>query len=289
MNRTAVFTFLTLLSLASLRAGEISQEINLDYSFTGGADTQFGFFAHAPVSEQSNLVHYVASTQIGGGGSLLRLGMEWQRFSFSLPAPANIPETLQSNNLVVGMDFELFGLLMRVEAYPGFYGDARNIQGKNFNVPFIVGGSYIVNGDLQWIGGLRVDVNSQYPVFGVIGMRWKFANKWVLDAILPRPRLEYEYSKALTLFAGGEIKEGTYRVSRDLGNQHGYPALNNAVVDYAEVRAGAGASWKISSNLKVDLEAGYMPFREFNFHRTNVDIQTNGGAAYGQIIIESQF
>lgn len=288
MNRIVAFTFFTVLSLASLRAGDVSQEFNLDYSIVGGADTQFGFFTHGSVSEQSNMLHYVASTQLGNG-PLLRLGMEWQRYSFSLPATANIPDTLQSNNLVVGLDLELFGVLMRIEAYPGFYGDAHNIQGKNFDVPFIIGGTYIVNSNLQWIAGLRVDVNSQYPAFGVIGLRWKFADQWVLDAILPRPRLEYEYSKELTFFAGGEIKEGTYRVSRDFGNQHGYPPLNNAVLDYAEVRAGAGASWKISSNFKVDLEAGYMPFREFNFHRANADIQTNGGAAYGQIIIGSQF
>lgn len=288
MNRIAVFTFLTVLSLASLRAGEISQEVNLDYSLVGGADTQFGFGKNGSVSEQSNLVRYITSTPIFGG-PLLRLGMEWQRFSFSLPASANIPDTLQSNDLVLGMDLELFGLLMRIEAMPGFYGDSNNLQGKNFNVPFLIGGSYIASGDLQWIAGLRVDVNSRYPVFGVVGMRWKFTDKWVIDAILPRPRLEYEFSKTLTLFAGGEIKEGTFRVNRDFGNLHGNPALNNAALDYAEVHAGAGASWKISSNLKVDLEAGYMPFREFNFHRADVDIQTNSGAAYGQIIIGSQF
>jgi hypothetical protein len=290
MKRTAAFILQILcLSLATLHAGTASSEVELNYSYVGGADSKVGASRSANISEQSSLIHYVISPQIENG-MLLRIGMDWQRYSFfSVPGFAQIPDTLQANNLIIGADLAYEGWLIRIEAQPGFYGDADNIRGKDFNVPFLIGGSYIVNGDWQWIVGVRVDFNSEYPVFGAVGLRWRLSEKWVFNGILPRPRLEYEYSKSLTFFGGAEVKDGTFRVGQNFGSEHGNASLNNAVLDYTEVRTGVGASWKISSNLKLDFEAGYMAYRKFNFHRADVGFENNSGAAYGQIVIGSQF
>lgn len=290
MKLTAAFIFQILcLSLATLHAGNASSEVELNYSYVGGADSKVAASRSANISEQSSLIHYVISPQLENG-MLLRIGMDWQRYSFfSVPGFAQIPDTLQANNLIVGADLAYDGWLIRIEAQPGFYGDADNIRGKDFNVPFLIGGSYIVNGDWQWIVGVRVDFNSEYPVFGAVGLRWRLSEKWVFNGILPRPRLEYEYSKALTFFGGAEVKDGTFRVGKNFGSEHGNTALNNAVLDYTEVRTGVGASWKISSILKLDIEAGYMAYRKFNFDRADVGFESSSGAAYGQIIIGSQF
>ncbi|MDB6030774.1 MAG: hypothetical protein JWM16_1112, partial [Verrucomicrobiales bacterium] len=67
------------------------------------------------------------------------------------------------------------------------------------------------------------------------------------------------------------------------------PALNHAVLTYSEVRTGVGADWKISSNLILSAEAGYQPYRNFDFYRTNIRFHENGSAPYGMISLHGAF
>ena len=56
----------------------------------------------------------------------------------------------------------------------------------------------------------------------------------------------------------------------------------NALVDYTEVRAGSGASWKLPKGT-LDLEVGYMAYRDFDYHKVGDNYQTKSGAIYGQV------
>ncbi len=266
---------------------KLSYEADLNYSYVGDAKTKLNERQEGNVSEQSSLVHFVVSPQ-WGEGPLYRFGLELQRFSFGLPRLAPFPNTLQAVNAVVGVDLQLFdSWLVRVEAAPGFYGGSSDLRSSDFNVPFIIGGSYIAGANLQWILGLSIDVNREYPVIPAIGVRWSFLDRWVLDAVLPTPRLEFEWSKSLTLFTGADIKDGTFRVSGDLGTNQ--PRLNNAIVEYAEIRVGGGLSWKLASGVIVEVDGGYMPYREFDFHRAGKRFETQQGAAYGQVSLDAKF
>ena len=40
-----------------------------------------------------------------------------------------------------------------------------------------------MDGWLQFVAGIELDVNRKYPVLGAIGVRWKFAPKLVLNAV----------------------------------------------------------------------------------------------------------
>lgn len=283
-----IFCVVITFGMRPLHAGDVSHEVDIDYSFVGGARTSLDHGRSGNVAEQSNLARYVISPQIADG-PLLRIGVEWQRFSFSLPDSAPLPNTLQSTSLVLGADLAFAGWLMRIETQPGFYSDFHDLSSKDFFAPFIVGASYISSADLQWIVGMSVNVDRRYPVIPAVGVRWKFADQWTLNAIMPSPRLEYEFNKSVTLFVGGDFKGGTYRVDSQFGDSHENVDLNNAIVDYTEIRVGSGASWKISSNFKLDIEAGYMAYREFDFHRADVQFKTDSGAPYGQIILTSRF
>jgi hypothetical protein len=114
-------------------------------------------------------------------------------------------------------------------------------------------------------------------------------DQWVLDAILPTPRLEYDWSKGLTLYLGGDVDDGTYRVDRDFATGLGRTDLNGAIVEYDEIRVGAGFSWKASKAVTLELEGGYLPYREFDFHRADTHFSNDDGAAYGQMSINAQF
>lgn len=300
MNWQVPFTCLLLGSAISVGAAEndaaassaakISYELDADYSYVGDAGMKLGGGRTGDVSEQSNLARIVVTPQ-WGAGPLFRFGVEWQRFSFGLPADAGpLPNTLQSVSAVVGVDLQFFDAwLVRLEAQPGFYGDADLFRGRNLNVPFLLGGSYIASADLQWIAGLSVDIDREYPVIPAVGMRWKFADRWTLNAILPTPRLQYELRKGATIFAGGEIKSGTYRVGDETGRGFRAAQVSHGVVEYDEMRVGAGGEWKVSGSWTVTLEGGYMAYRDFNFHRADTRLETDSGAPYGQLAISARF
>jgi hypothetical protein len=225
-------------------------------------------------------------TKIG----ILRLGLEWERFSFDFPDQTPLPNTLQSGSLILGLDTQLSdSILLRVEARPGFYG-TNDFEWSNFNAPFIAGGSYIYNPNLQFIAGVSVDVERKYPVLPGAGVRWKFAPQWVANVVLPAPRLEYEATKDLKFYVGGVFKGTSFRVSDNFGDAHGRnTALNRAVLSYSEVRTGVGMNWKLAFFLTLTAEAGYQPYRSFDFYRTDVRFHEDGSAPYGTISLHGAY
>lgn len=318
---------------------KMSYEFDGDTSYVGDARTDFGAGSRGDLSEERTRGHFVVAPQCDDG-PIYRFGLGYQRYSFGLSKAAPLPNTLQSESLVVGMDFELFNSwLVRVEADPGLYGDGHSFGFRDFNVPFLIGGSYIASADLQWVVGIDVDVDRQIPVIPAVGVRWTIADNWTLNAVLPTPRLEYQWSKSLTLYIGGDVDDGTYRMSRTFGAGYGntnprvresevtvtevkgyafqpgggglnptrpiygttkkkvYTTVPNraadnldgAVVEYDEVRVGAGFSWKAIKGVTVEIEGGYLPYREFDFHRANTNFNNTEGAPYGQMSVNAQF
>ena len=173
---------------------------------------------------------------------------------------------------------------------PGFYSAGMSdIEDNDLNVPFIVGGTYIYSPDLQFVLGVGVDANRKYPVVPGGGIRWKLSSQWVLDAVLPTPRLEYSLNEQLTLYAGATLKDETFRMGQGFGGLGRREDLSRAVFDYTEIRTGAGFDWKLASALTLTGEAGYVPYREFDFFRTQIRYHQDQGAPYGTISLHGAF
>ena len=137
---------------------------------------------------------------------------------------------------------------------------------------------------------MGVDYERRYPVLPGGGVRWKISREWVLNAVLPSPRLEYSLDENMTLYAGAHFKETTFRVDDRFGFDHGQPsAWNNAVVTYTEVRTGGGIEWQILPYMTLTAEAGYLAYRSFDFHRVGVRFKQDEGAPYGMISLRGSF
>jgi hypothetical protein len=106
---------------------------------------------------------------------------------------------------------------------------------------------------------------------------------------LPTPRIEYSLNKSLTLYAGADFRGDTFRVSGDFGSEHGIPKLDGAVVDYTEVRVGAGATWKINNNVTLEIESGAVLVDEFDFDRAEVRYRSLQTPPYGGISLKTTF
>jgi hypothetical protein len=265
-------------------------EYTAEDTYVGDGDVQRGPNKNVrDFDENDSIVHLVFTprTQLG----VLRIGAEWERFSFGLPDHAPLPDTLQSVSLVMGLDMQFSdSIIVRAEGQPGVYDtEFNNLGWDNFNLPFLIGGTYIYSPNLQLVLGVSVDVERKYPVIPAAGLRWKVAPQWLLDAVLPTPRLEYEMNKDVSVYVGANVKQTSYRVDDDFGDANGMPKLNHAILTYSEIRTGGGFDWKISRSVTFTGEVGYQPYRNFDFYRSEVRYHQDGGAPYGMISLHGAF
>lgn len=264
-----------------------SGEYSIEETYVGEADVLRGNKRVEDFDESNTVLRFVLTPRTKLG--VLRLGAEWERFSFGFPPLTKIPNTLQSVSLVTGLDLQLSdSILARFEAQPGLYG-TNHLGWDTMNMPFVIGGTYIYRSDLQFVLGVSVDIERKYPVLPGAGIRWKFQRQWVLDAVLPKPRIEYDVRKNLQLYLGANIKETDFRVDDLFGTANGIRRLNNTVLTYSEIRTGVGFDWKISPIVTLTAEAGYQPYRVFDFYRADVRYRENGSAPYGMISFHGAF
>lgn len=261
--------------------GEISHDVEASYGASGGARSNVSPARNADVSGQSTRLQYVLSYAVPDR-PIIRLGVGYDRYDFGFAGPGFIPGALQSLNLVAGLDLKIADVLIRIEAQPGFFSDDQGFRSGDFNVPIILGASYLVSKDFQWIAGVYVNPNASNPIMGGVGFRWKMADRWVLNVVPPNPRIEFKATDDVTLYAGGQIIASTFRVNQNFANGGGGRNYRNALVDYTEVRAGAGASVKLGAKGTLDLELGYMAYRDFDYHKVGDNFQNKSGAIYGQ-------
>jgi hypothetical protein len=278
-------------------------EFILEGAYIGESDVERGFRENRDFTEIYSHARFIYRplTKVG----YLRLGADWERFDFdgfdrfiqpissgSLilgEFDSQLPETLQSVSAVIGLDTKLSdSFLIRLEAMPGLYG-TEDLDSDTFNVPFVLGGSYIYSSDLQFIFGVSVNYERAWAVLPGGGFRWRFASNWVLNAAAPTPRLEFEMSRNLTLYAGADLKGTTVRVDENFGETRRDDRLNNAVLTYTEIRTGGGLDWKITPQMKLSLEGGYVPHRNFDYHRANVRYKHEQGAPYGALSFRAAF
>jgi len=287
-SRVPKLVVILLIAATPAFAGLWPVEYLFEETYVGEASVSRGPHLVQDFDESDTLLRLVFTPRVKFG--VLRLGFEYEQFSFGLSKNAPLPDTLQSVATIVGIDTQFSdSILVRLEATPGVYSEAFRPGSNDFNMPFEIGGTYIYSPDLQLVLGVSVDVERKYPVIPGGGIRWRFQPQWILNAVAPTPRLEYEWDKNLTLYLGATLKQTNFRVSDDFGRVHGIHRLNHAVLTYSEVRTGVGFDWKLTSWLSVNAEAGYQPYRTFDFYRANVRFSEDGSAPYGMIALHGAF
>ena len=267
----------------------LTGEFSAELTYVGEGDVDRGGKHVNDFDEIDSDIRFVLTPRFKLG--VLRFGAEWERFSFGLPNNAPLPNTLQSFSTIIGLDTQLSdSILIRAETQPGLYNSGLgHLFWDDFNMPFVIGGTYIFSPNVQLIVGVSVDVERKYPVIPAAGLRWKIGPQWLLDAVMPTPRLQYELSRNVSLYAGATLTEATFRTDDEFGDTHGMPKLNHAVVTYSEIRTGAGFDWKISPIVSFTGEVGYQPYRQFDFYRADIRYHQDGGAPYGTISLHGAF
>jgi len=276
--------------LQSSTVSPFSYEFSADGTYVGGGSISRGLKSVGNYSELFNSINFVVSDQIKDS-LILRLGVDWSRYAFDTDDPfAPIPDVINALDLQFGADVQLSSaLLMRMEIHPGFYGTFSNIAFRDFNIPFVAGLSYFVSSDLILTLGVGVDLNAQIPVVPAVGVHWKLSDRWTIDGVVPRPQLQYRLSDKITLFTGADIRETTFRMDDKFGTARGTPVLNSAVLDYWEIRGGGGLTWSVYKGLKLDMEAGFVPYRRFDYYRADIKAVSSDWFPYVRVGLSAKF
>lgn len=268
----------------------LSTDIEADASFFGNGSVKSSNHKFGSISEIEASASGIASWQVRDN-LLLDFGAQWQRFSFDPDPGVPVPDVLQEVNLVVGADFQATpALIVHVELDPGIYSDFRNISSGSFFIPIEIGAVYFVSSDLLFALGVSINYDRDNPVFPGGGIRWQVTNKFLVNGILPKPQLEYKLTDKLTLHAGANLLGNDFRVSGDLARIRNAPQkLDNAILEYTEVRVGGGLTFRLRPGVALDFEAGCAPYRKFDYPRANFKVLSTDVAPYAQIAVSAKF
>jgi len=207
------------------------------------------------------------------GQWLLRIGADYERFDFSIHNESRLPDTLQSASGIIALEYLVNGkTAILIESRPGVYFQQK-VNSGSFDAPTNIAAVVPVFGGDKFylVGGVTVSALSRYPVFPIGGILWHINDKWDLRGYLPDPRLVYEASDSLELYAGAELVGGAYKTD----NRSVTPEkLSGAVITYDEVRTGAGITWK-AKPVTFDFAAGYTVQSEFDYSRAGESFDTH--------------
>jgi len=270
-------------------AGKIGHEISSGFSYSAGARQKQGNRSLGNSDSFNTYLNYTATIPTTES-IITRVGLTWDRFDFGSTGGDPIPSQLQQTSLNLGWDVSLSEKwVMRLEASPGIYSDLEDISLTDFNVPVVIGFSYIVDAKLQWVFGVSADFRREMPILPGGGVRWQFADDWTLNFILPKPRLEYRIDDSLLAYVGGEIKGGTYAYGKNEGSEIGQPTLNNEIIEYTEARLGGGVEYYINPAVGIQVETGAVVFRRFTFEDDDLTIHASEPAPYVSIGLKANF
>jgi len=269
-------------------ATNLAYDFDFRQDFIGPAEVSFGSGREEPIRTHYTSMHHIFTIR-KYMAFLFHSGIEWNRYGFLGAEELPVSDALHALIVPVAIDFRFSQRdLIRVQAAPGYYSDMDPLDDDDFNTPFAIGYAHIFSKRVQVGMGVSVNMWRQQRILGGGGFRWQLNRRWTLKFLMPRPQVEYKVSDTVNIWAGSDFRGDTYRVGHRFGTERGAPALNSALVDYQEIRAGAGLSWRIRPLLELNVEGGMLLDREFNFHKQEIR-STSGKAPYGSIRLRYLF
>lgn len=217
------------------------------------------------------------------------IGPVFEYGRFDAPEAASMPSDVYMGALRLNANLrfaERWGF--RMETRPGLYSDLEDVSWDDFNAPVFLAATYQVNTNLLLALGININFRSDLATIGGPGVRWRFAEDWTLNLVLPRPTLDYAISRQWSVYGGGEWRGGAYRVAKDFGTRRGEPELDDNDFSYRELRALGGVRFEPVRQFRIALEAGYAFEKKSEFRQADVTLKGDG-APFVQVLFGGRF
>jgi hypothetical protein len=284
------FLFASSASLMAQPGGKgPASSLEVAYSHSASADAEWAGRTAGDLSVDA-LTFELGTRRSVNPGLFASLGLGYERYTVDAPSGVPVPETLQALKFDVGGTF-LLNREWSVTAglSPGFYSAGTSLEGDGFNVPAILIATWRSSPTFSLSGGLRYDAFSDNEVIPFLGFRWQASPEVSVSLGAPRTEVAYTFSESTELFFGASFQGGSFHVDDpSLVPPAGYPSLRDTKVDYREIRTGGGVRWSVSPAVSLDVEAGWMFDRRFDYFDRSLEVKTDG-AFYARIGLSARF
>ncbi|MEO7933620.1 MAG: DUF6268 family outer membrane beta-barrel protein [Chthoniobacterales bacterium] len=229
-----------------------------------------GDFRYRPAGDQDA---YHANAQVGVSvpfrpATYFTVNAFYDRYDFGTSL-APVPTTLHKVGADIGVEYHAEGeVALTLYASPGIYGS--EINSDDFNVPITGYVSYRLTPSLVAVVGARYNEWSMYQILPSGGLIWTINDQWKVRAIATAPKVEYTPNSDLTISFGGELTGGTYTTAK---NEQNYPDKH---LDYYDIRAGVGATYRGWKPLDLSLTAGWSFERNFRYDDIDTEYRVKG-------------
>ncbi len=229
-----------------------------------------GDFRFRPAGDQDA---YHANAQVGVSipfreATYFTVNAFYDRYDFGTSL-APVPTTLHKVGADIGVEYRAEGeVALTLYASPGIYGS--EINSDAFNVPITGYASFRLTPSLVAVVGARYNEWSMYQILPSGGLIWTVNDHWKVRAIATAPKVEYTPNADLTLSFGGELAGGTYQTDK---NEQNYPDKH---LDYYDIRAGVGATYRGWKPLDLSLTAGWSFERNFRYDDIDTEYRVKG-------------
>lgn len=209
-------------------------------------------------------------------GLLLAYGLDYDTNLLLADAAVPLPDNLTVFSVNLGLirtfDPDWTAALF---TRPGFYGDFELLGSRSLNLPVLLTANWTVGPDLKWTFALSYDRFSKYPLLPVLGVQWKSAPDWNLELGFPRTGVTWQANDRLALHLDAGFQGGSYRITHAPA---ALPAPAGTLLDYREVRAGAGCTYKMTAATTLSLDAGWVLDRRFDYHEGHYRLDGNAAS-----------
>jgi hypothetical protein len=200
-------------------------------------------------------------------GLQLAYGLAYDTNFLPADAPVPLPDNLTALSLNLGVIRKLDAdWTVALFARPGFYSDFKQLGSRSFNMPVLLTANWSAGPGLNGTFALSYDRFSRYPLLPVPGVHWAFAPAWNLELGFPRTAVTWQANERLALHLDAGFQGGSYRVNHAPA---ALPALAGTLLDYREIRAGAGLDFNPTDATTFSLDAGFVPDRRFDYHESH--------------------
>lgn len=210
----------------------------------------------------------------------VRGGAGWGAFYFDFDGTDRFPDALHRISLSLGIGTKVSDkLTVLVSASPGIYSDLEDVSWDDFDVNGFAAAQWKWVENFELVAGARFAPHDKYPVLPVAGLKWRVNERWLVDAMYPRPAIVFKASDWLDLYAGMEIRGAIYRTSESFeGTTPGGRSLAGQWLDFSEQSAVLGAAFKVSRTAVIELEGGYVFRRKFDYDDAGYSEEAEEGA-----------